>query len=252
MGKKNQKREEELYKQTGAQSQALMQEGQKYRGQAGDFWSGITKGGPEATRVLAPQIQATKRGYKQAREQAERTLPRGGAMDAARRDLTIGEGADVGRLYTDKMDEAVNQLANLGVFGTQTGMQGGLNTGGAFGNLASRQREQFMGGLTGAAKVAGKLAFCSESFKEEIVPFHEYEDALRVIVSQPLVKFRYRGGLPVEGYHAGIIVEESDEIFRQGKMLDVPSVIAYLIASVKVQQKQIESLRKRLEQAEGR
>jgi len=258
MGKQNRTNEQNAYNQassayglTNAQSQDLLNEGKQYRGTAGEYWTAVSKGGAGAQQTLGPQTSAIRTQYRNAREQLERQAPRGGAVQAGQRQLAMGEAGDVSRLFADRVNESIGQLANLGVFGTQAGLGGALssaggylNTGQSYGALAERQRQAAMEGVKGVASIAGKAAMCSRTFKKDITEFKDYDYALQVILEQTLVGFRYNNGMDDGQRHYGVIVEDTHPPFRNGLFLDVPSVLAYLIGSVKAQQQQIDDLKK--------
>lgn len=277
MGKKNQKRQEEMYKSAAGKQQEtydrfaktaedLNKEGKEYRTQAADYYGAIGKGGPAAQRALAPQVEAVRRQYRLGREAIDRNAPRGGARDRAQRAASIGEYGDVGRLFTERMDQSMGELANLGVFGTQAGLNatgGGGNTaysmvgtGNAFGDLSAQQRQNFMGGLKGIAQGAS-LFLSSRRYKNNItlLPESDYLWALQTIREVQLVNFHYDKGAPGNPdpgkSRIGFILEDSNPMFAEPDMhtVDMVSTIGILIGAVKQMEKELNSLRDELHKA---
>lgn len=269
MGKKNQRRQEDLYKSAALKqgetydrfaktADELNQEGKQYRGQAANYYSAIGKGGPEAQRALAPQVEAVRRQYRLGREAIDRQAPRGGARDRAMRSATQGEYGDVGRLFTEKIDESMNQLANLGVFGTQAGLNatgGGGNTaysmvgtGNSFGDLSAQQRSNFMGGLKGVGQFAA-LAMSSKRFKNNIVllPESDWKWALETIRDTQLVNFHYDEGIGKDPRKSriGFLLEDSEPMFAEsnGIEVDLVSTIGVMMAAMKQMYSELKELR---------
>lgn len=271
MGKKNQRRQEDLYKSAAGkqgdvyggfakQAEELGKEGKEYRTTAADYYKAIGQGGPAAQKALAPQVEAVRRQYRLGREAIDRNAPRGGARDRAMRSATQGEYGDVGRLFTERMDQSMNELANLGVFGTQAGLQGlggagqtaysMVGTGNAFGDLAAQQRANFMSGLKGVGQFAG-LALSSKRFKNNIALLSK-EDLLwasQVVRNTQLVNFHYDRGVPgnpdPRKSRVGFILEDSEPMFSEpdGLTVDVVSTIGVMMAAMKQMQSEINELR---------
>jgi hypothetical protein len=262
-GKANGRRQEEQYKQAAAGQAAatarfaqnaedLSKEGKEYRTQAADYYKGIAAGGPQAQKALAPQVEATRRQYKIGRESIDAQAPRGGARDRAMRQSQLSEAGDVGRLFSGRIDESMNQLANLGVFGTQSGLQatGGqgqtaysqVGTGNAFGDRSQQQRSNFMGALKSAGGFAAGL--CDKIFKKDITLFHDHAASLKTVLDTPLFTFRYIDNPEKE--RLGVVLDPAFPIYAEGRQLDIVSTVGILLSAIKSQQKQIQELQKQI------
>ena len=129
--------------------------------QARDYYTDIAAGGDAAQRAVAPQAEQVKNQYRLLRERLERFMPRGGALDKANQDATISEFSDVGRLYTDRIEQAIAQLAQLGITGTGQALQAGQGTLGAaeiLGKLAGDKAAGTASMVGGIAQGAGTAA----------------------------------------------------------------------------------------------
>lgn len=274
MGKKNQRRQEEQYKSAAAKQQEtydrfaktaedLNKEGKQYRTQAADYYGAIGQGGPAAQKALAPQVEAVRRQYRLGREAIDRNAPRGGARDRAQRAASMGEYGDVGRLFTERMDRSMGELANLGVFGTQAGLNatgGGGNTaysmvgtGNAFGDLSAQQRANFLGGLKGVAEGA-TMFLSSRHYKNNIVLLSpdDFLWALQTIRDLQLVNFRYDKGAPgnpdPRKSRMGFILEDSDPMFAEPDLrsVDIVSTLGVMIGAMKQMYKELEYLKEKV------
>ena len=270
MGKKNQRRQEDQYKQAAAGQAAtydrfaktaenLNKEGKAYRTKAADYYGAIGQGGPAAQKALAPQVEAVRRQYRLGREAVDRNAPRGGARDRAQRQLGQQEYGDVGRLFTERMDQSMGELANLGVFGTQAGLQatgGGGNTaysmvgtGNAFGDLSAQQRANF----TGALKTGGQIAamFSSRHYKHNIVPLaaDDLIWSLQLMRNLQLVTFHYNKEVPgnpdPRKSRIGFILEDCDPMFAEpdNRSVDIVSTLGVMIGAMKQMYSEICELR---------
>lgn len=73
----------------------------------------------------------------------------------AYRSLAGSEAGDVGRLFSENLNQAVGNLQNLGVFGTQAGLGATANAAQGYGQLSEQSRNRTMGGLGTVGKMAG-------------------------------------------------------------------------------------------------
>ncbi len=240
----------------------LGDEGRGLRQQAIGFHRGILQGGPEAQRVLAPQIEAVRREGLKSREFIDRTLPRGGARMRALRQQAIGESGQVGRLFTERMDRALQELQELGLFGTRAGLQATqgvlqtaqplLGAGQAMQGISSAQRQ----GVAGGAATLGRLAamfLSSEELKDQIVPFDDFEESLKSLMAQPMFRFRYKEGIGQDHSkeYIGMIAEKTDPDYvvvdQDGsKGIDLGYIIGMMMGAIKAQQERIVELEGKL------
>lgn len=141
-----------------ALGEQLNAEAKPDRAAARDYYSSIIKGGPEAFKAIAPQTEFVKKQFKAASDTLMRSLPRGGAITRAKRDLSIAQAGEIGNLFTNKIDEAVSRIAQLGVFGTQAGLdanRGSVAAGDSLANLSAQRANAVAGGVGGIAGAAG-------------------------------------------------------------------------------------------------
>lgn len=99
---------------------------------ASDFWTGMTKGGPELQKAVAPQVNMATQQFATARK-AIKELPPGGLRDISMRNASIAEAGAKTGIYSGGVADAITRLANQGNLGTQTGLSGMGQGAGAFG-----------------------------------------------------------------------------------------------------------------------
>lgn len=104
-------------------SRGIIEESAPWRAVAGNYYTGITKGGDELTKAVAPQINAVTRQYQTALKGAKE-LPLGGSRDRAIRETRLGEASEKAGIYSGGIKEAIDKLNSLGTAGTQMGMAG--------------------------------------------------------------------------------------------------------------------------------
>lgn len=231
----------------------LEAESAPHRQQVGNYFSDIISGDRQkATRALAPQIEATRAQFGQARKAIERNLPRGGVKEQAESDVAQAEAGAVGNLYTGGVNEALARLGALSTFGTQAGInagQGAVSAGGALANLAGSKQSSLWGGIgkAGGAIGFGLAMMSSIVFKEDIKPL-KLKDAAALskrLLSQPLFEYTWVGD-STNKRCAGLILERSDPIFahQDGESIDLQTLLGALLATVQQQQLEINKLKK--------
>jgi hypothetical protein len=167
MGKKTQaKADTALAAQSGIADQTadiakqLIDETAPARKQSLDYYSAVSKGGPEGQRAVAPQINAATQQFYLARKQAE-SLPPGGLRDKSLRDLSLAEAGSKTSIYSGGTAEANARLASMGWGGTQAGIGAYGTAAAGYGNVGSAYGEQASskGGMVGSgAGAAGSIA----------------------------------------------------------------------------------------------
>jgi len=141
------------YSQLGTQFAA---ESAPARQLAQQTYTNIVRGGPEAYRSIAPQVDFAKQQFANARRTLAQTTPAGGASAAGNRALAGTEAQTISNLYRDKLNEALAGLTQSGQFGTQAGLgalggQAGVaQTLAGLGASQSEAWAQGLGGLAGA------------------------------------------------------------------------------------------------------
>ncbi len=127
------------------------------RALVGNSYSNIIKGGPDAYRTIAPQVDFAKQQFAKVRRTLRDTVPGGGAFTGANRQLAGAEAGTISNLYRDNI---MNAIQGLSGFSQGTTNQALAATGGVSNvsqQLAqlSAQRSQ---GITGAlGGIAGAL-----------------------------------------------------------------------------------------------
>jgi len=222
------------------------------RKQVGSYFSDIISGDRQkATRALAPQIEATRAQFGQARKAIERNIGRGGVQEQARADLGQAEAGAIGHLYTGGVNEALARLGALSTWGTQAGIssgQGAVGAGTALANLSTGQSSSLWGGIgkAGGAIGFGLAMMSSIVFKENVTPM-KLKDAAALskrLLSQPLFEYTWIDD-PQHKKCAGLIVERSDPIFAHpdGESIDLQTLLGALLATVQQQQIEINKLK---------
>lgn len=162
MGKAAAKQSEQLASQAADRystlATQLAAESAPQRKEASDYYSAIVKGGPQAYTAIAPQVDFAKQQFANARRTQAQTAPAGGAQTAGNRQLASNEASTVSGLYRDKIGEALQQLTQLGEFGTQGELSatGGItSTSQALAQLSAMRAQAVASGVGGIAGSIG-------------------------------------------------------------------------------------------------
>lgn len=116
------------------------------------------KGGPEAYKLIAPQVDFTKRQFANARKTVDEGVAPGGARQRGYKQLAGAEASTVSNLFRDKINEILARLASFSQFGTQSGITatGGVQTAGqGLGELAAARGQAVAGALGGVGSALG-------------------------------------------------------------------------------------------------
>ncbi len=162
MGKGAAKHSEALQSQAADRYTKLAQEqydlAKPAQQQAFNYYGGIVKGGPEAYRVAAPEVNFMKRQFANAESQVRDHLPAGGQKTRAYRDLAVSQPGAISAVFQKKIEGALAQLASLGQAGVgntlnaTTGVQTSANQ---LGQLAAARGAAVSGAISGLAGIAG-------------------------------------------------------------------------------------------------
>lgn len=123
----------------------------------GDYYSNVVKGGPGAYKLIAPQVDFTKRQFSNARRTMDQGVAPGGARQRGYKQLASAEAGTVSNLMRDKINEVLARLASFSQFGTQAGIS---STGGVMGagqGLAELSAQRAAAAAQGLGGVAGAL-----------------------------------------------------------------------------------------------
>lgn len=123
-----------------------------------DYYTSALKGGPEAYKMVAPQVDFAKRQYQNARTSLNEGVAPGGARQRGYKQLASGQAGTISGLFRDKINEILQRLQQMGQFGTQAGLQatGGVQSSGqGLGELAAARANAVAGGLGGIAGAFG-------------------------------------------------------------------------------------------------
>lgn len=135
------------------------QQTEPYLRQAGNYYSAVAGGDPaNLSAYVAPQVNATRSVYDQARRQVERIAPKGGQRDQALTDLQSNQAGDVSRIMGGGVGDALQRLASLGSGGAQISLSGLGTAGGAgdaLGRLAAARGQAIGSAIGGLGSAAG-------------------------------------------------------------------------------------------------
>ncbi len=140
-------------------SNQLSSEAAPQRSLVGDTYSSIIKGGPDATRVLAPAIDYTKQAYANARRTLRNTAPNGGAFFGGNNQLAASEAQTKSNLYRDKLQEALSGLSGFSAANTsaaQAATAGQSSVANQMAELARARQGMWTSGITGLAGAFGR------------------------------------------------------------------------------------------------
>lgn len=119
------------------------------------------KGGPEAYKAIAPQVDFTKRQFANAKTTLNEGVAPGGARERGYRQIAQGQASTISNLFRDKINEIVARLAAFSTGNTQSGITatGGIsNAGTALGELAAARGNAVAAGIGGVAGALGTFA----------------------------------------------------------------------------------------------
>lgn len=136
----------------------LIREAGPARKQVQDYYSTAIRGGPEAFKLIAPEVNFTKRQFANARQTMDEGVAPGGARQRGYKQLASAEASSISKLMSDKINEVLARLASFSQFGTQAGIQstGGMSSAGqALGELAAARGAAVASGVGGIAQGAG-------------------------------------------------------------------------------------------------
>jgi hypothetical protein len=131
------------------------------RSQVSDYYSSIIKGGPEASRVTAPEVADLKRQYAGLDQQIRDKLPAGGAQQRARMQLVAQRPGAISALRQRKVEEALrglSQLSQANTSGALAANQGVSSSARNFMDLAEKERSQWTNLLGGLGMALGQQA----------------------------------------------------------------------------------------------
>lgn len=126
-----------------------------------DYYGGIIKGGPEAYKAIAPQVDFTKQQFQNARKSLAQSAPAGGAYASGSRVLASNQAQTVSGLYRDKINEALQRLQEMGTSETSAGLTatGGVQAAGqGLGELAAARAQAIASGIGGISGAFGTFA----------------------------------------------------------------------------------------------
>lgn len=115
-----------------------------YLSSAGNYWTALMKGGPEAQAATAPYAQKIAAQTGAAQHNIENNLPAGGEKNLALAQLPMQQATNVADLYQKMGPMAASQLQALalGSAGAGTGAGGvSANAGSSMASLAGSQAQ---------------------------------------------------------------------------------------------------------------
>ena len=140
--------------QLAGQGKALSDFGMPKLQQAGNYFSTLAGGNRAATaQTLAPEAQNINDTYTGAGTTISRFL-RGPERDFQTAELARGRAGAIGSLFTGARDRGVSGLTNLGMYGTNAGVQASEGAAAISGNVADRSMSNRFGGA-GLQRQAG-------------------------------------------------------------------------------------------------
>lgn len=144
-------------------ARGLISESAPWRKSAGDYYSAIASGDRGTiARTMAPTLSQISNQFSAAQRRAEETMPRGGNLEATKRDLRLGEAASRAGATTGSLQEAVARLASMGWGGTQAGVGAfggaGNQFGGAANTMAGLSQMKGQNAAQGAAGLGSMIA----------------------------------------------------------------------------------------------
>lgn len=138
----------------------LSAEGAPARQQSQNYYSSIVKGGPEAYKVIAPQVDFAKQQFANAQRGIADSAPAGGAFSKATQNLAATQAQTISGLYRDNIQKALEALSQSGQFDTGAGLTatGGVSSAAnGFAQLSASQANAWASGLSGIAGPFGML-----------------------------------------------------------------------------------------------
>jgi hypothetical protein len=122
-------------------------------GLSDNFWKGILQGGPEAEKVLAPQIGAIKEGAQQNKKTAAEFGTRSGGTAAANQMTDDNTRKSIDTMISTLTGQAASEL---GSHGTSL-LNLGESAAGREGSLATEIQRDKMSALSGLGSSLGSL-----------------------------------------------------------------------------------------------
>ncbi len=123
-----------------------------------NYYTGIVKGGPEAYRVAAPEVNFMKKQFQNANSTLRDSMPAGGQKNRAYRDLALSQPGAISGVFQRKIEGALAQLASLGQAGVGNTLNatGGVSKAGSdLGQLAAARGAAVSGAIGGITGLAG-------------------------------------------------------------------------------------------------
>lgn len=124
-----------------------------------NYATGIVKGGPEALKVVAPQVSYLRRQMETARQQVRDNVPRGGAQQRAQMGITAAKPGAEQRIFSDQVQAALDRLTQLSQYNTGASMQANSGVANVGANLSNLANQQDATATSGLGSIFGPIGF---------------------------------------------------------------------------------------------